>query len=169
MVAHVHPSNRQANVQDRTEPADTSDPEARAIAEDLLARTAKAMLAHDFDALHACFHLPITVETPNSKMVLDTVEAHRTLVNTIIEGYASRGVTDLVRLCQSAHFVTPTAIHSLHVSHVMADTQRLEDSMPTLSRLEKIGGIWGITSAQYVATGTQPVIRAIERHAHHRT
>jgi hypothetical protein len=134
---------------------------AREIIEVMLKTTADAMLAQDFDALNACFQTPFVVETENAKIVVDSVETHRALFERIIEGYQSKGVTDIIRVCESAEFITHTTILSLHISHVMAGDHRVEDPMPTLATTELIDGAWRITSAQYVADSTLPVGRAI--------
>lgn len=156
---------KRAPVKHHLGPPDTMSLIARGITEDILTRTANAMLAGDFDALNACFNLPFTVETYDKKIRVRTVEDHRAIFKTMVDGYAMRGVTDIVRDCEAAEFITPTLIRSLHVSHVMAGTQRLDDYMPTLSTIEKIADRWCVTHAQYVGNTTQPVIRAIERHA----
>jgi len=140
------------------------DPAAWAIVETLLLKTANAMLAGDFEALNACFHLPFSVETLDSKLVVETEAEHRKLFDRMIEGYQTRGVTDIVRTCEAAALISPTRIQSIHTSHVMAGNQRIDDPMAALAAIERFGPDWLITSAQYVASDIQPVIRAIERH-----
>jgi len=136
-------------------------PTARAIIEVLMRKTADAMLANDFDALNAHFQIPFTVETQDAKILVDSVETHRQLFNKMVEGYAVKRVTDIVRTCEAAEYISPTVIRSLHTSHIMAGDQRVEDSMLTLATTEVFDGAWRITSAQYVAKETLPVARAI--------
>lgn len=136
-------------------------PLAREIIETLLLTTADAMLSNDFDTLNACFRVPFVVETQDARIDVDSVETHRKLFDRMVEGYVGKGVTEIIRVCEAAEYVSPTEIRSLHTSHIMAGDLRVEEPMPTLATTELIDGRWQITSAQYIARETLPVGRAI--------
>lgn len=138
------------------------DASAREIIERMLRRTSDAILANDFDALNACFALPLLLETPETRLVIKTVEEHRRLFERLVEGYASKRVTDIIRVCEVAEFISDGVIRSLHISHVMAGDQRVDDPMPTLATTEQIDGVWRITAAQYAATKNVPIGRAMD-------
>ena len=135
---------------------------ARSIVDTTLQSTSKAILARDFDAFHACFALPLLLETPDRKLVVETVDEHRRLFERLIEGYACRAVTDIIRVCEVAEFLSPTVIRYMHISHIMSGDRRVEDPIPTLATAELFGDTWLTTTAQYAATKHVPVGRAME-------
>jgi len=140
-------------------------PTARAIIERMMRRTSDAILQNDFDTMNECFAVPFLMETADQRMIIETVPEHRRLFARLVEGYAVKGVTDIIRVCEVAEFVTPKAIRSLHISHIMAGDQRIEDPMPTLATTELLDGKWRITAAQYAASKYAPVCRAMEMRA----
>lgn len=139
------------------------DPEttARAIVEAMLKRTSDAILDNDFGTMNACFALPFTVETAEEKLTVTTEDEHRAMFDRLVEGYRTKNVTEIIRVCEVAEFVTPLVIRSLHISHLMAGNLRVDEPMPTLATTQLIDGAWRITSAQYAASSSLPVGRAI--------
>ena len=132
------------------------------IVEEMLRATADAILAEDFEAMDACFRIPFIVETQDAKIVVDSSAKHRELFDRLVEGYKSKGVTDIFRVCEATEYLSPTVIRSLHTSHLMAGHQRVEEPISTLARTELFADGWRIVSAQYVADKTAPVGRAID-------
>lgn len=145
-------SNRTTNV---------PGPSAREIIEAMLRRTADAILAGDFDALNACFRLPFTIETQSAKIIVETEAQHREIFVRLVEGYRSKRVTEIVRVCDAAEFVSPKLIRSLHTSHTMAGDKRVDDASSTLATVELFEDGWRITDAQYVAQSNIPIGRAL--------
>ena len=139
-----------------------TEPTARSIIETMLRRTSNAILANDFEAMNDCFALPLLLETPDTKLIVETEDEHRRLFQRLVEGYACKGVTDIIRVCEVAEFLTPTVIRSLHISHIMSGDRRVDDPMPTLATTEWIGEEWRITTAQYAASKHVPVGRAMD-------
>lgn len=135
---------------------------ARDVIEVMLGRTSDAILANDFEAMHACFALPLLLVTQETELVIDSVDDHRRLFERLVEGYKSKQVTAIIRVCEVAEFISPTIIRSLHISHIMSGDQRVEDPMPTIATTELFGDTWRITAAQYAATAHVPVGRAME-------
>ena len=138
---------------------------AREIIEPMLRKTSTAILTNDFDAMNDCFSLPLLLETSETKMIISSVEEHRRLFERLVEGYFSRNVTDIIRVCEVAEYVAPTVIRSLHISHVMSGDQRVDDPMPTLATTELIDGSWKIVAAQNAASKNVPVGRAMDLRA----
>ena len=135
------------------------------IVEAMLRETADAIMSEDFYALNACFHIPFMVETQDAKLMIDSEVMHRELFERLVEGYKSKGVTDILRVCEAAEFITPTEIRSLHTSHVMSGTQRVEGPVSTLATTKLFGDNWRIVSAQYVAEKAISVGRAVSLQA----
>ncbi|MEM9584888.1 MAG: hypothetical protein AAGA08_17380 [Pseudomonadota bacterium] len=139
-----------------------SDPaSAVAIIDVMLHRTAQAILLDDFAAMSACFHLPFVLETDGLKLIIDSEEKHRALFERLVEGYKSKNVTDIIRECEAAEFVSPNVIRSLHISHVMAGSHRVEEPISTLATTELYDDGWRITSAQYLADSEAAIKKAI--------
>lgn len=138
---------------------------ARSIVEVMLKRTSDAILADDFEAMNGCFAFPLLLESMQSKMVIRTTKEHRKLFVSLIEGYRSKNVTEIIRVCEVAEFVSPEMIRSLHISHIMSGNTRVDDPMPTLATIERIDGDWRITASQYAATKNVPIGRAMDLHA----
>lgn len=128
----------------------------------MMARTRDAVLQNDFEAMSACFSLPFVHETEDIKCVVSTKEEHRRFFNKLIERYRTKNVTDIIRICEDAQFVSPTVIRSLHVSHLMSGNTRVDAPMPTLATTELFGDTWRITAAQYIASKRNPVGYAMD-------
>lgn len=134
---------------------------AREIIEVMLRRTSDAILTNDFAAMNACFALPLLLETKETELILTTEDEHRKLFERLVEGYVVKGVTDIIRVCEVAEFLEPNVIRSLHISHIMAGDQRVDDPMPTVATTELFEDGWRITAAQYAASKNVPVGRAM--------
>lgn len=150
---------------DHTEPLSVpfiAGQSARDIIELMLSKTGNAVLQNDFEAMSACFSVPFVHETPDTKIVVRTKEEHGIFFDKLIEGYRRKNVTEIIRICEDAQFVSPTMIRSLHVSHLMSGDQRLENPMPTLATTELFETTWRITAAQYIASRQNPVGYAMD-------
>ncbi len=123
--------------------------EVSGICEQLLKITGDALLSDDFDKFAACFQLPYFIATSDHKASIDTPEAFRELFDRTICDFRLKGVTDLVRVCESSEYRSETQIGSTHVTHLMCAAQRITDPYPTFSTIELIDGEWKITSSQY--------------------
>ncbi|MEL6684098.1 MAG: hypothetical protein AAFN63_11855 [Pseudomonadota bacterium] len=134
---------------------------AREIIEVMLLRTSKAILDNDFTAMNACFALPLLLETKETELIITTEQEHREMFDRLVEGYVCKGVTDIIRVCEVAEFLEPNVIRSLHISHIMAGDQRVDDPLPTIATTELFDDGWRITAAQYAATTNVPVGRAM--------
>jgi len=128
----------------------------------LLEKTGKAMLSGDFKAFMRCFALPHIIETPDKKTVLKTRSAMREVFNTVVQEYADRGVTDLIRICEVAEYRGPFRVEATHITHMMSGNHRVQDPFPGFSVLEFIEGRWQVSSSQYAVDKTTTVGRALE-------
>ena len=134
---------------------------AREIAEGFLEITGKALLSGDYESFVACFHLPHTIETPDQKTVLKTDAAFRRVFDRVCEDYRTRGVTDLIRICDVAEFRGPHRIESTHTAHLMSGSYRVVEPYPSFAVIERFGERWLITSSQYAVDQRTTVGRAL--------
>lgn len=137
-------------------------PSASDISEMLLEQTAKALLSGDFEAFSLCFALPHTIDTPDRKTTLKTVESLRLMFFRVVHDYRDRNVTALIRFCEVAEFHGPHRVKATHVSHVMSGNQRIIDPFHGYSVIDFIGGRWQLTSTQYAVDNETTVGRVIQ-------
>ena len=69
---------------------------ARAIIETMLHRTSRAILENDFDAMNACFAMPLLLVTQETELIIRSDDAHRALFDRLVEGYQSKEKTNLM-------------------------------------------------------------------------
>lgn len=131
------------------------------ISERLLELTGKALLGNDFDSFALHFHVPHTIETPDRKTVLKTRAALEAVFDTVVQDYADRQVTKLIRFCEVAEFRGPFKVEATHISHMMCGDLRVMDPYPSFTVLEFIDGRWKATSSQYAVDGNTNVGRAL--------
>ena len=127
----------------------------------LLRQTGEALLSNNFELFAQCFHLPHTIETGDNKRVLNTLEDMRTVFNSVVDDYALKRVTDLVRITEVAEFRSDTRIEAAHITHMMSGDQRIKDPFPCFSVLEFIDGCWRSTGSQYAVDKHTTVGRAL--------
>lgn len=128
----------------------------------LLEKTAKAMLSGDFDTFALCFALPHVIETPDKKTILKSRAALREVFDSVVEDYANRRITDLIRICEVAEYRGPFRIEATHITHMMSGHFRVQDPFPSFSVLEYIEDRWQISSSQYAVDKTTTVGRALD-------
>ncbi len=140
---------------------------AKDISEMLLELTGGALLSGNFETFAACFHLPHTIETPDHKRVLETRTDLRAVFDSVTDDYRRKRITRLVRICEVATFKSETRVEATHITHMMAEDQRVGDPFPNFSVLEFIDGRWQATATQYAVDKTTTVGRALSGPAHH--
>ena len=127
----------------------------------LLTLTGGALLGNNFSLFAQCFHLPHTIETGDNKCVLRTLTDLRAIFDSVVDYYAFKRVTDLVRITEVAEFRSETRIEATHITHMMSGDQRVLDPYPCYSVLEFIDDRWQTTSSQYAVDKTTTVGRAL--------
>ncbi len=134
---------------------------AKDISEMLLEVTGTALLSNDFEMFERCFLLPHVVETPDKKTVLKTQSALRTVFERVVQDYANRNITDLIRICEVAEFRGPFRIEATHITHMMSGHQRVMEPFPSFSVLEFVENRWQISASQYAVDQKTTVGRAL--------
>lgn len=136
---------------------------AAEVSEMLLERTATSLLSNDFDLFARCFYVPHVIETPDRKTILKTTGALREVFGHVVQDYADRNVTKLLRICEMAEFRGPLKIVAMHVTHMFSGNLRVMDPFPTYGVLEFIDNRWQATSSQYAVDSKTTVGRALTR------
>ena len=137
------------------------DAEARLIAEDLLERTADALISGDFEAFHPCFVLPQIIDTSAGQVELRTLKDLRRTFDGV-RGYHHRlSVTDIVRRCISADFVDPDTVMSTHSARLLSGSFLVNEAVPVLSRLQRTPEGWKIAATQYAVAEDEGMLAAL--------
>ena len=129
------------------------DPEALAIAEGLLAKTAVAFKRRDAALFARCIALPHRLSTFGQTVVIEDIEGLNQTFYKVCDEFAKLGVTDLARQCIAARFRDPDTIAQTHISHVMAGQRRVKDPYPCFAILKRHEGVWRVQSSDYALEG----------------
>lgn len=122
---------------------------AIAIHEDLLERTRAAYMKDDFDAFHACFVLPHTIETFEGERRVETMAQHREIFMAMRAMMQDMGVIDMHRRAIEAAFIAPDRIDTTFVSKYILPGYKVSEEVVGNSILELIDGAWKIRDSRY--------------------
>lgn len=131
------------------------DPEfatATHIAEFVLEETRRGYFDNDPERFLSRFHLPRTTSTFDGTVRIETIEDLRAQYDMMRDVFARLGATDLIRVCVSARFLSPSKVQSTHMSYLMRDNELLKDPWPNHANLWLIGGRWMVADSAYAAT-----------------
>ena len=129
----------------------SQDCAAEEIADELLFKTGKALIAADFDGFSACFGFPHIIETEKAHRVLKGNDDLRTVFDDVVRYYVNKGVVDLARTVVEAGFLNADTIGSTHVTRLMqAKGIVLRKPFPVYSIIRRHGHLdWRIMSSVY--------------------
>lgn len=129
----------------------SQDCAAEEIADELLFKTGKALIARDFDGFQACFGLPHLIETQEGRRILKTHEELRCAFDDVVRYYAEERVADLARTVVEARFLDADTIGSTHVTRLLqADGCTLRNPFPVYSIIRRHGHLdWKVMSSVY--------------------
>lgn len=129
----------------------SQDCAAEEIADELLFKTGKALIADDFDSFHTCFGLPHVVETGDGRRVLETSDDLRRVFDDVVRYYVDAGVVDVARTVVEARFLDSDTIGSTHVARLLQrDGTALRNPYPVYSILRRHGHLdWKVMSSVY--------------------
>lgn len=145
-------------------PFDLNDPVA--IGQHTLDCTGIALKTDDFDLFRAFFHLPYTVETFAEKAVIQTVEDLRGIYDRSRANNEDSGVTERVRECISAEFISDTKMSMAFVTRLMHKTYQLREPVPAYSQTKVVNGVWLCTGSSYaLEEKSDPYDRLLTRQA----
>ena len=137
------------------------DAEARRIAEDLLERTADALITGDFEAFHPCFVLPQIIDASPGQIELHTLADLRRTFDGVRNYHHRISVTDIVRRCISAEFVDPDTVMSTHSARLLSGSFLVNEAVPVLSRLIRTPDGWKIAATQYAVAEDEGLLEAL--------
>lgn len=126
-----------------------SQPDAKAISQEVLDITGAALLSGDFDAFAACFSLPHEIETFEGTMTIKTMAELHERFDKVRGYFKANAVTDIVRHVMEADFVDAETIQHSHQTRVLSGPILVQAPYPSLSIMSQIDGRWRVTSSQY--------------------
>ncbi|WP_108829287.1 hypothetical protein [Ascidiaceihabitans donghaensis] len=136
-------------------------PSAKVIAEGLLDRSGSALVSGDFDAFLPCFALPHELATFEGSRKLETPADVEAAFIGVRDHYEKTGVSEMIRTCVAAEFVTPEHIQSTHVTHLLHKDHMIQPPFPVFSDLVVIDGKWRILRSNYAVTDAPAHVAAL--------
>lgn len=138
--------------------------QARAIGEDMLARTGQALLDGDWRAHVACFTIPHWLEGFDGHREIDSVAGLRALFLAASSYYRDHNVTDIHRNVVAAEFVAADVVHFTHETRLLANTLLVKPVHSVFSEMV-LGddGVWRCRRCRYAITGAPRLERALAR------
>lgn len=129
----------------------SQDCAAEEIADELLFKTGKALMARDFGSFSACFGFPHIIETQDARRVLKDMDDLRHVFDDVVHYYGEQGVVDLARTVIEAKFLDADTIGSTHVARLMqAKGVVLRKPFPVYSIIRRHDHIdWKVMSSVY--------------------
>lgn len=128
-----------------------SDENAEVIAKDLLEITGTALLTGNFELLHSCFALPLTLNTIYGQKTLETRDELRATVEAVTRHMFETGVVDLVRTVMLSRFEDRNTITSVHIcSEVNRGGIVNRPTYPVYSTLVRVDSRWRIAFCRYL-------------------
>ena len=129
----------------------SQDCAAEEIADELLFKTGKALIARDFGGFSACFGLPHVIDTQDARRVLKDTDDLRRVFDDVVRYYAEQAVVDVARTVIEAKFLDADTIGSTHVARLMqAKGGVLRKPFPVYSILCRQGHLdWKVMSSVY--------------------
>ncbi len=126
----------------------TMDRQAFEVADDLLYHTGKALVSGDFDRYAACFAVPYSLETKDTKRTVRTIGDLRTVFDEVRAHMHRHGVDEIVRTIISADLVSKDVIGRTHVSQmIQPDGTPVLPPYPSYSVIRRIDGVWRTASS----------------------
>ena len=104
-------------------------------------------LRRDHHAFSGRMSFPHTMILDDQAVVTPDAETSFHNLTEYAMTFQSQRVTEFIRLCSGAHFVTPTRMEGTHVSHMLSGATRLSAPYANRLRLELINGVWLETAA----------------------
>ena len=141
------------------------DASAMQIYQDLLDRIAVAYAAGDFEAYSRMIRVPHEVSSLGPKVRINTMGELRVLFDSIRLHFEQTGITDYVRTCLSAEFVSPDEIVGTHETRMLARAQVVETPYPVKSHLRLIDGIWWVINSDNAVEPDKGFGRVLKRHS----
>jgi hypothetical protein len=123
--------------------------EARKIYQDLIDRSADALLGRDFKRLKTFYTLPHEIESAKGSRTFTTSEELLEMFAQIHTDFERMGVTGMIRRCIAADFLTPDSLQGTHKTRMLAGASPIHDAYPVYSVVRREGGIWKFAYSVY--------------------
>jgi hypothetical protein len=111
--------------------------------------------AGDFDAFTTCFDLPHTTYTFEKSYTIKTLSDLRSVFDNMRAQFSGLGVTNYIRVCLTAEYLSPSVIRGTHVTHVTKDGHHLEEPYPVMSHLNFTEGLWKVAQSENAVEDTK--------------
>ena len=135
---------------------------AEDIAEDLLFRSGRALLAGKEDDFVACFWVPTVIETIEGVTHIQTVSEFRNMYRNVYHNLKRSGVTNLARTIVSAKFIDRNIIGTTHVAvRLGLSGEQVGTPYPVYSTLKQLKSEWRIESCIYAVLNDPRMNRAL--------
>lgn len=121
---------------------------AKEIYQRLLDDISLAYATDDFEAFTTYFDLPHTTYTFEKSYTIKTPDDLRTVFDNMRAQFSGLGVTDYIRVCLEADFLSETLIRGTHVTHITRKGANLEEPYPVMSHLNFTGGLWKVAQSE---------------------
>lgn len=124
---------------------------AEEIADELLYKTGKALIAGDFDGFLPCFGFPHIIETGDARRILRTPDDLRRVFDNVVRYYTDQGVVDLARTVVEARFLDADTIGSTHVARLLqSQSTALRNPYPVYTIIRRHGYLdWKVMAGVY--------------------
>ncbi|MEL7301642.1 MAG: hypothetical protein AAFM92_14770 [Pseudomonadota bacterium] len=134
--------------------------DARAICEELAARSAEALLSKDFESFLSMTQVPTTVETFDGRRQLRTRAEVKETFEGVCDHYARIGATDIVRSVIAAEYVDGTIRGTLEC-RVLAGQILVRAPFVIYSTYVEEDGAWKVAESSYVCDDAPSYTRAL--------
>lgn len=119
-----------------------SDEDAKQLYQDHLDTVGKAMFANDTTNLVQHSTYPTTIANLDMETTINTPDALVAILFGFADNMRKRGLTDYIRICKAARFVSPTQIKGWHVTHLLANGSYIASPYKCEAILDLEDGIW---------------------------
>lgn len=130
----------------------------RAICEQMLAITGKALMTGNFELFAGCFAYPQELQTFLGCRILHDKDDLRSVFDEVRTFYMKHGVTELVRYCVEAELKDPDTVQAVHETRLISGSTIVQAAFPVFSRIVRIDGSWKVLGTTYALTGDDPAI-----------
>lgn len=129
--------------------ADPDFTDALQVHEFLLEITRRHYASGNVNAFVSRFHLPQRIGTFHGTRILTTAQDVREMFYDVRRSQMSRGVTDMVRICIAARFVTPSEVRATHMTYLMSGMKLVQEPWPSHGTLQRVRGRWQVACSEY--------------------
>ncbi len=143
---------------------ETSDAKAQAIYQHLLDKIAETYFAGDFDGFARMIHVPHRIEYFAKAVVLKTRDDLRRLFDDICNHNTQNGITNIIRTCLAAQFLSKDEILGMHETRMIMTNQVMLSPYPVKSVLRRIDGAWWVCESDNALEPDEGLGQVLDRY-----